>query len=356
MRFVDEVTIKVSAGDGGNGSMSFLRAKFLPKGGPDGGDGGKGGSVYLIADASLNTLVDYRYIRAYKAQRGENGKGGQCYGAKGEDIFLKVPIGTRVINADTGVLMGDMLQANEKLLVAQGGEHGLGNIHFKSSTNRAPRQVTNGTPGEILMLKLEMQVMADVGLLGLPNAGKSTFIRSVSAATPKVADYPFTTLIPRLGVVKMEQGKSVVIADIQGLIEGAAEGAGLGHRFLKHLSINRILLHIIDMNPFDNSDPVENALVIRNELKEYGNQLTEKPCWLVFNKLDLLDEDEWQQRCEKVKTALDYSGPCFSISAIKGEGTRALCGEIMSFIQSVNEELELNQTMDENAEKNSPEV
>ncbi len=333
MRFVDEVNVRIRAGDGGNGCMSFHRAKYLPKGGPDGGDGGNGGSVYLVADASLNTLVDYRYIRAYQAQRGENGRGGQCYGAKGENIYLKVPVGTRVMNAETGVLLGDMLKVGQKLLVAQGGERGLGNIHFKSSTNRAPRQTTKGTLGEVLVLKLEMQVMADVGLLGLPNAGKSTFIRSVSAATPKVADYPFTTLIPNLGVVKLDQGRSFVIADIPGLIEGAAEGAGLGHRFLKHLSRNKILLHIIDMMPFDGSDPVTNALTIREEVNKYGKQLTDKPCWLVFNKKDLMQDDEWQEACQAVIEALDYEGPSFSISAVKSEGTRALCGAIMTMME-----------------------
>jgi len=361
MRFVDEVTIKVSAGDGGNGCGSFLRAKYLPKGGPDGGDGGKGGSVYLVTDKSLNTLVDYRYIRAYKAQRGENGRGGQCYGAKGEDIFLKMPIGTRVINTDTGVLLGDMLVPDQKLLVAKGGELGLGNIHFKSSTNRAPRQTTHGTPGEVLTLKLEMQVMADVGLLGLPNAGKSTFIRSVSAATPKVADYPFTTLIPNLGVVKMEQGKSFVIADIPGLIEGAADGAGLGHRFLKHLSRNKILLHIIDMQPFDGSDPVQNALIIRQELEQYGHELTDKPCWLVFNKQDLVPEDEWQAKCDLVKTALQYQGSCYSISAIKGLGTRLLCGDMMNYINEMQQQtteaqdpkLAQDATLDQNHQLNN---
>jgi len=332
MKFVDEANIKVRAGDGGNGCMSFRREKYVPRGGPDGGDGGDGGSVYFVADENLNTLVDYRYVRHYQAERGENGMGRQCTGAKGEDIILKVPVGTQVIDVASGQIIGDLAKVGEPLLVARGGKHGLGNIHFKSSVNQAPRKTIPGTEGEIRTIKLELQVLADVGLLGLPNAGKSTFIRSVSSAKPKVADYPFTTLIPNLGVVKLNTHRSFVIADIPGLIEGAADGAGLGHRFLKHLTRTRVLLHIIDLAPFDESDPAENALAIVNELKKYSDSLADKPCWLVFNKQDLLDDEQWQQQVENVKQALNYQGPSFEISAIKKTGTQKLCGEIMNLL------------------------
>jgi GTP-binding protein len=335
MKFVDEVTIDVKAGDGGNGCLSFRREKYIPKGGPDGGDGGDGGSVYLVADNNLNTLVDYRYERRFAAERGEHGKGRQMSGAKGQDCYLKVPVGTRVFDVDTGELMGDLTEAGQILCVARGGRRGLGNIHFKSSTNRAPRQTTPGTPGEKRQLRLELQVLADVGLLGLPNAGKSTLIRAISAATPKVADYPFTTLIPNLGVVKLEAGRSFVVADIPGLIEGAAEGAGLGIRFLRHLSRTRVLLHVIDMAPFDGSNPAENAVAIRKELEKYNRELAAKPCWLVFNKKDLLAPDVWAETRQQVLEALDYDGPAFDISAVRSEGTRQLCGALMDYLETL---------------------
>ncbi len=333
MKFVDEATIKVKAGDGGNGCMSFRREKYVPRGGPDGGDGGDGGSVYVVADSNLNTLVDFRYVRHYQAERGENGMGRQCTGAKGESLYLKVPVGTRIIDVESGQLIGDLTHAGDELLVAQGGHHGLGNIHFKSSVNQAPRKTTLGTEGESRALKMELQVLADVGLLGLPNAGKSTFIRSVSAAKPKVADYPFTTLIPNLGVVKLNRERSFVIADIPGLIEGAAEGAGLGHRFLKHLQRTRILLHIIDLAPFDESDPAENARAIVNELERYNETLANKPCWLVFNKKDLLDEEQWNEQKQRVLSHLNYEGPYYEISAISKQGTTELCGDLMTKLE-----------------------
>lgn len=293
MKFVDEVSIHVKAGDGGNGLMSFRREKFIEKGGPNGGDGGDGGSIYLEADVNLNTLVDYRYTRRFDAQRGENGGSKDCTGAKGDDLILPVPVGTTVIDANTQEIIGDLTEPGQRLMVAQGGWHGLGNTRFKSSTNRAPRQTTPGKPGEARDLKLELKVLADVGLLGLPNAGKSTFIRAVSAAKPKVADYPFTTLVPNLGVVSVGRYKSFVVADIPGLIEGAAEGAGLGIRFLKHLARTRILLHLVDMAPLDESDPADAAEVIVRELGRFSPALTERERWLVLNKMDqILDPAE----------------------------------------------------------------
>ncbi|RMH39834.1 MAG: Obg family GTPase CgtA [Gammaproteobacteria bacterium] len=338
MKFVDEVTIEVKAGNGGNGCLSFRREKYIPKGGPDGGDGGDGGSVYLEADTSLNTLVDYRYERKFQAERGEDGKGRQMSGKKGADCILTVPVGTRVYDVDTGELLGDLVTPGQRLCVAKGGRKGLGNIHFKSSTNRAPRQTTPGTPGEARTLRLELQVLADVGLLGLPNAGKSTLIRAVSAATPKVADYPFTTLVPNLGVVKIDPMRSFVIADIPGLIEGASEGAGLGIRFLKHLSRTRVLLHVIDLAPFDDSDPAQGALTIRRELENYDEDLAKKPCWLVFNKMDLLPDDIWNERKHRVIKALGYHGPVYEISAISGQGTQRLCGDLMNFLEHYAEQ------------------
>lgn len=310
MRFVDEVAIKVIAGNGGNGCLSFRREKYVPKGGPDGGDGGDGGSIYLIADNDLNTLVDYRYIRTYKAEQGEKGRGRCQTGSKGEDLYLKVPKGTRAIDQDTGELIGELTEAGMTLLVAQGGYHGLGNVRFKSSVNRTPRQTTEGTEGDYRRLRLELRVLADVGLLGLPNAGKSTFIRAVSAAKPKVADYPFTTMIPNLGVVGFDGGNSFVIADIPGLIEGAAEGAGLGTRFLKHLSRTKLLLHLVDLMPADQSDPAENAVAIIKEVEKYGDELTSKDCWLVLNKTDLLDDEQLEEVSERVIKALDWKGAC----------------------------------------------
>ena len=339
MRFVDEVTIKVIAGHGGNGACSFRREKYVPRGGPDGGDGGDGGSIYLLADSNLNTLVDYRYIRSYVAKSGETGRGRCQTGAKGDDLYLKVPLGTRAIDVATGEVIGDITEQNDQMLVAQGGFHGLGNTRFKSSVNRTPRQTTEGSRGEMRQLRLELRVLADVGLLGLPNAGKSTFIRSVSAAKPKVADYPFTTMIPNLGVVSLEAGRSFVIADIPGLIEGAADGAGLGTRFLKHLSRTRLLIHLVDLLPVDMSDPVENAKSIIRELERYDEDLSQKPRWLVFNKTDLLPVDEVDARCEEITAALDWTGPVAKISAISSEGTDKLVGEVMVFIERMDEEI-----------------
>ncbi|WP_105169122.1 Obg family GTPase CgtA [Pseudoalteromonas sp. T1lg23B] len=334
MKFVDEVEIRAEAGDGGSGIVSFRREKFVPDGGPDGGDGGDGGSVYLLADESWNTLVDYQFERFHRAERGTNGQSRNCTGKKGSDLFLKVPVGTRVTDVDTEESLGDLTQHGQKLLVAKGGFHGLGNTRFKSSVNRAPRQKTLGTPGEVRNLKLELMLLADVGLLGLPNAGKSTFIRSVSAAKPKVADYPFTTLIPNLGVVRPESGKSFVIADIPGLIEGASEGAGLGIRFLKHLERCRVLLHIVDVMPVDGTDPVDNAFAIINELHQYSPKLADKPRWLVLNKIDLVPEDEVEALCERIATELD-ADTVYRISAINKQNTQALCYDIMDLLESM---------------------
>ncbi|GAD64868.1 Obg family GTPase CgtA [Aquipseudomonas alcaligenes] len=332
MKFVDEVSIFVKAGDGGNGMMSFRREKFIEKGGPNGGDGGDGGSVFLEADENLNTLVDYRYTRRFQAQNGEKGGSTECTGAKGEDLILPVPVGTTVIDASTQEVIGDLTRAGQRLMVAQGGWHGLGNTRFKSSTNRAPRQTTPGKPGEQRDLKLELKVLADVGLLGLPNAGKSTFIRSVSAAKPKVADYPFTTLVPNLGVVSVGRYKSFVIADIPGLIEGASEGAGLGIRFLKHLARTRLLLHLVDMAPLDQSDPAEAAEVIIRELEKFSPALAERERWLVLNKADQLLDDEREERMRAVVERLGWQGPVFVISALEREGTEALSQAIMRYM------------------------
>jgi GTP-binding protein len=332
MKFVDEASISVEAGNGGHGCMSFRREKYIPKGGPDGGDGGHGGSVFLVADEGVNTLVDYRYVRRYKAETGQGGMGREMSGKAGEDLFLKVPVGTTVIDEDTSEVLGDLTEIGQELKVAQGGERGLGNVHFKSSVNRAPRQFTKGTEGESRNLKLEMKVLADVGLLGLPNAGKSTFIRAVSAAKPKVADYPFTTMVPNLGVVSVAKHKSFVVADIPGLIEGASEGAGLGIRFLKHLVRTRILLHLVDMNPYDGSTPAENAKVIVNELEKFSPELVNRERWLLLNKLDLVPEAEREQRCKDVIEALDWKGPVYQISAISKEGTQQIAFDIMTFL------------------------
>lgn len=334
MKFVDEATIKIVAGNGGNGCVSFRREKYIPFGGPDGGDGGDGGSVYMVADESINTLVDFRYERSFQAQRGENGKGRNCTGKKGEDRVIRVPVGTMVYDNDTGELIGDLIEPGEKLLVAQGGWHGIGNARFKSSTNRAPRQSTPGTEGERREVRLELKLLADVGLLGMPNAGKSTLIRAVSAARPKVADYPFTTLYPNLGVVRLAQHQSFVIADIPGLIEGAAEGAGLGIRFLKHLSRTRLLLHLIDVSPFGGSgDPVDDAKKIVAELEKYSTELAAMERWLVLNKLDLVPGAERQLRCEEIVRGLDWQGPVFRISAATGEGTDALVKAVMTHLE-----------------------
>ena len=333
MKFVDEVSIFVKAGDGGNGCMSFRREKFIENGGPNGGDGGNGGSVYMIADENLNTLVDYRYTRRFDAERGSNGGSTDCTGRKGEELVLRVPVGTTVIDAGTQEVIGDLTKAGQRLLVAHGGWHGLGNTRFKSSTNRAPRQTTLGKPGESRDLKLELKVLADVGLLGLPNAGKSTFIRSVSAAKPKVADYPFTTLVPNLGVVSVDRYKSFVVADIPGLIEGASDGAGLGIRFLKHLARTRLLLHLVDMAPLDMSDPTEAAVTIVDELTKFSPALADRDRWLVLNKSDQILEEEQEARVKEITDALDWQGPVYVISAIAGEGTEKLCYDIMRYLE-----------------------
>ena len=327
MKFIDEAKIFVAAGDGGNGVVSFRREKYEPEGGPDGGDGGKGGSVKVLADRNINTLVEYRYSRKFIAQRGENGASAGCYGKGGKDIVLRVPVGTVITDVNTGRVVADLATDGQTMLIAKGGKGGLGNVHFKSSTNRAPRQCTKGDPGEECDLRLELRVLADVGLLGLPNAGKSTFIRAVSAARPKVADYPFTTMHPNLGVVRVSENKSFVIADIPGLIEGAAEGAGLGIRFLKHLARTRVLLHIIDLAPLDpEADPVRDAKAIVGELEKYSPELAAKPRWLVLNKLDLIPEEERDQRAGDFLKAygVPEGTPCFRISAISGEGCRPL--------------------------------
>ncbi len=334
MKLVDEADILVKAGDGGNGCVSFRREKFIPMGGPDGGDGGTGGSVFLVADENLNTLVDFRHQRSFQAQRGQNGMGSQMYGRGGEDIEIRVPVGTVVMNLQTDEVIGDLVRHGQRLKVAQGGRGGLGNMHFKSSTNRAPRQSTSGTPGEERDLRLELKLLADVGLLGFPNAGKSTFIRAVSAATPRVADYPFTTLYPNLGVVSLGPEQSFVIADIPGLIEGAAEGAGLGVTFLKHLQRTRVLLHLVDAAPFaEDSDPVVTIVrevrAIEAELAKFDPQLLHKPRWLLLNKIDLLPPDEREARRAAVLSALAWDAPAFAISAIAREGTWPVCQELM---------------------------
>ena len=339
MKFVDEATIEVTAGKGGNGCVSFRREKFVPKGGPDGGDGGDGGSVLLEGDDALNTMIDYRYTRRFRADNGEAGRGRNCSGKSGADLILPVPLGTTVLDEDSGEVLGDIREAGERLLVAQGGFHGLGNTRYKSSVNRAPRQSSPGTEGESRKLKLELKVLADVGLLGLPNAGKSTLIRAVSAATPKVADYPFTTLIPSLGVVKVDAHRSFVVADIPGLIEGASEGAGLGIRFLKHLTRNRVLLHLVDVAPIDGSDPAEAACAVIRELERFSPTLAARPRWLVLNKIDLLDEAETAACRERVVAALGWEGPVYEISAVSGQHTNTLCGDLMTHLETQAEAL-----------------
>lgn len=340
MKFVDEAEIRVEAGDGGNGVVGFRREKYIPKGGPDGGDGGDGGSVYLEADENLNTLIDYQFERFHRAERGQNGQGSNCTGRKGEDLTLKVPVGTRATDKETAEVLGDLTKHGQRLKVAQGGFHGLGNARFKTSTNRAPRQKTDGTPGEIRNLVLELMLLADVGLLGLPNAGKSTFIRSVSAAKPKVADYPFTTLVPNLGVVRLDSQASFVIADIPGLIEGASDGAGLGIQFLKHLERCRILLHLIDVAPIDGSDPVESALTIINELEQYSPKLASKPRWLVFNKVDLMLEEEADQLCQEIADQMGWEEDYYQISAFHKLGSIEICQDIMEFLDQLPPEEE----------------
>jgi len=334
MKFVDEAIIKVQAGDGGNGCASFRREKFIPFGGPNGGDGGSGGSVWLVADEGINTLVDFRHQRSYKAERGENGRGSDMYGKGGEDTTIRVPVGTMITNVDTDETIGDLTAHGQRLLVAQGGKGGLGNIHFKTSVNRAPRQFTQGTPGESRELKLELRLLADVGLLGFPNAGKSTFIRAVSAATPRVADYPFTTLHPNLGVVSLGTDQSFVIADIPGLIEGAADGAGLGIQFLRHVSRTSLLLHLVDVAPIDGADPVEQVRTIEHELAKFNPELLERPRWLVLNKSDALPEDERQQVAEDIVRRLDWQAPWFLVSALARDNTMAVCQQVQRFFEA----------------------
>jgi GTP-binding protein len=339
MKFVDEASITVEAGKGGNGCVSFRREKFVERGGPDGGDGGHGGSVYVRADENVNTLVDYRFVRGYNADNGETGKGRDMTGGKGADITLVVPVGTTLIDDDTEEVLADLKQAGDIVKIAQGGHRGVGNTRFKSSTNRAPRQFTKGTSGESRNVRLELKVLADVGLLGLPNAGKSTLIRSVSAAKPKVADYPFTTMVPNLGVVRVDTMRSFVMADIPGLIEGASDGAGLGIRFLKHLVRTRVLLHIVDMYPFDESTPASNAVAIANELERFSPSLAQRERWLVLNKIDMVPKSDRQALVDSVVTALDWDGPVYVISALSGEGTNPLVRDLMNWLEEYRQAL-----------------
>lgn len=334
MKFVDEVVVRVEAGDGGNGAIGFRREKYIPMGGPDGGDGGDGGSVYLVSVENVNTLADFRFHTVHRAERGQNGMGRNCTGRKGEDCYVPVPLGTSVSDADTGELIGDLTKVGETLLVAKGGFHGLGNTRFKSSINRAPQKASKGSEGEHRMLNLELTLIADVGLLGMPNAGKSSLIRAVSSATPKVADYPFTTLHPNLGVVRIDEQRSFVIADIPGVIEGAAEGAGLGLQFLKHLSRTGLLLHLIDVKPYESMDtPVQSAKKIIRELEKWSDELVSKPRWLILNKIDRLQDDEIEPSCKAIIKDLKWNGPVFKISAINGTGTKELMFAIMNFLE-----------------------
>jgi GTP-binding protein len=337
MKFVDEATIDVAAGDGGNGCASFRHEKYKEFGGPDGGDGGRGGHVYALADASLNTLVDFRFTRRFEAHRGEHGKGSDMFGVKGDDIVLKMPVGTIIADAETGEVLHELLQPGEQVTIAKGGDGGFGNMHYKSSTNRAPRQKTPGWPGEKRSLKLELKVLADVGLLGMPNAGKSTLISAISNARPKIADYPFTTLHPNLGVVRVAAEKSFVVADVPGLIEGASEGAGLGHQFLRHLQRTRLLLHLVDVAPFDEGvDPVAQAKAIVSELKKFDQALYDKPRWLVLNKVDMLPGDEREKRIHDIVKRLKYKGPVFEISALTREGCELLVQKVYQHIAKVH--------------------
>ncbi len=347
MKFFDEAKIEVIAGDGGNGVVAFRREKYVPRGGPSGGDGGRGGSIFAIADRNLNTLIDFRYTRIFRAQRGENGRSKDCYGKGGEDMVLRMPVGTVITDLETGEQLADLDRDGAQALIAKGGQGGLGNIHFKSSTNRAPRQCTPGTLGERRELRLELKVLADVGLLGMPNAGKSTFIRAVSAARPKVADYPFTTLQPNLGVVRVDENRSFVIADIPGLIEGAAEGAGLGHQFLRHLQRTRLLLHIVDLAPFDpDADPIRDAHAILDELRKYDPALYDKPRWLVLNKVDLLPEGEREARVAELLNRYGPTEKHFVISAMNGEGCREVTFNIMDFLDTIRRTSELEDDND----------
>ena len=335
MKFVDEAKIEVIAGDGGNGAVSFRREIYVPRGGPDGGDGGRGGSIHAIADRNINTLIDYRFARIHRAKRGENGRGADQYGRGAEDIILRMPVGTVITDAETGEMIADLATDGQTAELAKGGQGGLGNLHFKSSTNRAPRQSTPGGEGEHRFLRLELKVLADVGLLGMPNAGKSTLIRAISAARPKVADYPFTTLAPNLGVVRVDENRSFVVADVPGLIEGAAEGAGLGHQFLRHLQRTRLLLHIVDLAPLDgDADPVAGARAIVRELERYDRALYDKPRWLVLNKVDLIDPDERDARVAAFVKAYRWKGPVFTIAAISGEGCRDLVYAVHRWLEA----------------------
>ena len=333
MKFIDEATIEVRAGDGGNGCVSFRREKYIPFGGPDGGDGGDGGSVYLEAESAVNTLVDFRHNRKFLAERGQNGMGKNRTGKSGGDLIVKVPVGTLVHEEETGELIGDLVRHGDKLLVARGGFHGLGNTRFKSSTNRAPRQSKPGTPGEVRQLRLELKLLADVGLLGMPNAGKSTLIRAVSSARPKVADYPFTTLYPNLGVVRVGELRSFVMADVPGLIEGAAQGAGLGVQFLKHLSRTRLLLHLVDIGP--RTDPVADIAVIIKELEQFSPELAGRERWLVLNKVDLIAPAERESRCRAVIDALGWRGPVYEVSGLRQDGTDGLMRDVMGYLDRV---------------------
>jgi len=348
MRFVDETKIKVIAGDGGNGVVSFRREKYIPRGGPDGGDGGDGGSVFLVGSHDLNTLSDFRTVRTYTAQQGTKGAGRNMAGKKGESLYVPVPNGTLVYDENTGELIGDITEHGQELLVAQGGFHGLGNTRYKSSVNRAPRQCSEGSPGERRELRLELKVLADVGLLGLPNAGKSTLIRAVSHARPKVADYPFTTLHPNLGVVDVDSQRSFVIADIPGLIEGAAEGAGLGIQFLKHLSRTRVLLHVLDIAPYDQVDPVISAEKIRHELEKYNPAMLDEPRWLILNKTDLMPKDEANAICDDIVARMNWKGPCFRVSAVNKSGTQAMVFAIMQYLEEQKEQNEQKELSNEN--------
>ena len=339
MKFVDEAEISVEAGNGGNGCLSFRREKFIERGGPDGGDGGAGGSVYLCADSALNTLVDFRFQPRYRARSGRSGAGRNCTGANGEDLTVTVPPGTSVIDGETGELIADLREPGRPVMVAKGGRPGLGNTRFKSSTNRAPRKTTTGTPGEQRKLQLQLRLVADVGLLGLPNAGKSTLIRTASAARPKVADYPFTTLIPNLGVVRLGPERSFVMADMPGLIEGAAVGAGLGFRFLKHLSRTRLLLHLVDVLPVDGGDPVANAAAIIRELENFSAMLATRERWLILSKVDLLPEDALAELTGRLREALDWKGEIHHISALTGAGCGALCEALMQAVEAHREKL-----------------
>lgn len=334
MKFIDEAIIQVLAGKGGNGVASFRREKYIPRGGPDGGDGGRGGSIFAVADLNINTLIDYRFARIHRAKNGQNGQGSDRYGKSADDIVLRMPVGTLIKNTETGETIADLVHDQQKVLLAKGGNGGIGNLHFKSSTNRAPRQFTYGEPGQEFELKLELKVLADVGLLGMPNAGKSTLIRAVSAARPKVADYPFTTLHPNLGMVRVDHNRSFVMADIPGLIEGAAEGVGLGHRFLKHLARTRLILHVVDMMPpNEETDLVHEAQALVRELQKYDETLYQKPRWLVLNKTDMIAPDKREQICQQFVTKLGWTGPYFLISALTGEGCKHLTYAIMEYLE-----------------------